>query len=628
MTDVFVSYKAEDRRRIAPLVSALEADGFSVWWDQQIDGGAAWRRMIEAELNAARSVIVAWSKRSVGEQGEFVQDEATRAQQRRVYIPVTIDKVHLPLGFGETHALPLAGWSGDRSDPRYQAVLAAVRKIAGEREAREPTTAPAISRRTAIAGSAVAAALAGVGGWALLKPKSAEAASRIAVLPFANLSGDPAQNYFADGLAEELRGALSRLGGLRVIGRVSSEAVRNSEATEAARRLGAGTLVIGSVRRSPSLIRVSAQLLDGTDGAERWAETYDRPPGDVLAVQADIAENVARALSIQLGRAERDALVAGGTRNPAALDLYLKAQAKFASVNTRSGEEEAIGLLDAAVALDPRFASAIALKSIYLTEHLNSFGGEETDVQRGYAEAEASARRALAIAPGLGLGYAALGRLSTGRLDAVTGVKMYERALAYSPGDTEALVGYARLLGDVGRIGRASSLAERLIVLDPLDPAIHSFRSLIHFYSRQYADAIRAAQRALEISPQRYVAHMRIGDSLVMLGKPREALAEYQRMPADDPWRLVGTAIATGRLGDRTASDRALGDLGHFGESWSFQIAEIHALRRESDAAFASLQRALELRDPGLLALRVDPFLDSIRSDARYASLVKGLRLP
>ena len=90
MTDVFVSYKAEDRRRIAPLVSALEADGFSVWWDQQIDGGAAWRRMIEAELNAARSVIVAWSKRSVGEQGEFVQDEATRAQQRRVYIPVTI----------------------------------------------------------------------------------------------------------------------------------------------------------------------------------------------------------------------------------------------------------------------------------------------------------------------------------------------------------------------------------------------------------------------------------------------------------------------------------------------------------------------------------------------------------
>src|SRR3990170_8388495 len=126
MSDVFVSYKAEDRRRVRPLVAALEANGYSVWWDEQIGGGAAWRHAIEAELNAAKCVIVVWSKRSVGPDGTFVHDEATRAQQRHVYVPVTIDKVHVPLGFGEMQALSLTGWKGERSDPRYQAVLAAV----------------------------------------------------------------------------------------------------------------------------------------------------------------------------------------------------------------------------------------------------------------------------------------------------------------------------------------------------------------------------------------------------------------------------------------------------------------------------------------------------------------------
>ena len=122
MSDVFVSYKAEDRRRVKPLVEALEADGYSVWWDEQIGGGTAWRHSIEVELNAAKCVIVAWSKRSVGPEGTFVQDEATRAQQRHVYVPVLIDKVHLPLGFGETQALPLASWKGSKADPHSLAV--------------------------------------------------------------------------------------------------------------------------------------------------------------------------------------------------------------------------------------------------------------------------------------------------------------------------------------------------------------------------------------------------------------------------------------------------------------------------------------------------------------------------
>jgi serine/threonine-protein kinase len=405
--------------------------------------------------------------------------------------------------------------------------------------------------------------------------------------------------------------------------------MRNSETTEAARKLGVGTLVIGSVRRSPTVIRVSAQLLDGSDGAERWAETYDRAPGDVLAIQADIAEKVARALSIQLGGGERASLTEGGTSNAAAHDLYLKAQALFSSVNTQAGEREAIGLLDAAIALDPGFANALALKSLYLSQDLSTFGAEEVNLASGYAEAERAAKKAIEISPRLSLGYAALGGLARARLDGATAVRMYELALAYNPRGSEALVGQARLLGDLGRVAPALKLAAQLVTLDPLDPALHSFQSLIYYYARRYPDAINSARHALKLSPQRYVAYSRIGDALVMLGRSKEAAVEYAHMPAEDPWRLVGLSISSAKLGDMASSDRTLRDLiSHFGEGFSYQFGEIHAMRGEPDAAFTALHRAFELRDPGLLGVRIDPFLDSIRSDARFAKLVADLRLP
>src|SRR6476619_7516326 len=131
MSDVFVSYKAEDRTRVRPLVDALEADGLSVWWDAHIGGGDDWRDTIARHLDDARCVIVVWSKRSVGPEGRFVRDEASRAQKRRAYLPVTIDKVDPPLGFGESQAIALKSWKGDRTDPRYAALLSAARPMIG-----------------------------------------------------------------------------------------------------------------------------------------------------------------------------------------------------------------------------------------------------------------------------------------------------------------------------------------------------------------------------------------------------------------------------------------------------------------------------------------------------------------
>src|SRR4051812_11831885 len=217
MSDVFVSYKAEDRPKAAPLVQALEADGLTVWWDTQIAAGSEWRQDIQQELDQARCVIVLWSARSVGPEGRFVRDEANRAQRRGTYLPVRIDNVEPPLGFGEIQAISLNGWRGSRTDARYQTLLNSVRAMLAGGRAQAAPGASSMSRRGVLVSAvAVAGVVSALSAWELLKPRDPKAANSIAVLPFANLSGDSHQDYFSDGIAEELRSALSRLPGLKV----------------------------------------------------------------------------------------------------------------------------------------------------------------------------------------------------------------------------------------------------------------------------------------------------------------------------------------------------------------------------------------------------------------------------
>jgi serine/threonine-protein kinase len=256
MSDVFISYKAEDRARVEPLVDALEAEGLDVWWDARVSGGDAWRETIAKQLEAAGCVIVVWSKRSTGPVGRFVRDEASWAQRRGTYLPITIDKVEPPLGFGETQALPLRAWKGDAGDARYKAISECVHTLLGRERsagAAQPARRPPsirMDRRTALIASGGAAVLAGAGAFFLLRPSGAKA-NTIAVLPFANLSGDRSQDYFSDGMAEEVRGALAATGSLEVVARTSSEMLRNADAISAAKRLDVANVITGSVRRSP-----------------------------------------------------------------------------------------------------------------------------------------------------------------------------------------------------------------------------------------------------------------------------------------------------------------------------------------------------------------------------------------
>lgn len=630
MSDVFVSYKAEDRRRIKPLVEALHAEGLSIWWDEQIGGGAAWRHTIESELNAAKCVIVIWSKRSIGPEGAFVHDEATRAQQRHVYVPVLIDRVHLPLGFGETQALPLIGWRGNKQDPKYQAVLAAVlRNVGGKRRPAEAAVPRTVDRRAVLAGGGVAAiAVAGIGGWALFKPSAASAARSIAVLPFANLSGDPSQAYFADGVAEEIRSALARLGGLIVIGRTSSEAVRNDDAPTAAKKLGVASILTGSVRQSPSTIRISAELVDGRTGADRWSQDYDRSHGDTIKIQSDIAEKVASALSAALGAAARAAISLGGTANAAAQDLYLKAKAKFAADDSEKSLRDVIGLLNSATALDPKFARAYAEKA----QAMNNYAGfftKRVGYGSAFDQAAAEARQAIALAPNLPAGHMAAAGILLAQLDIRGAAAEYANGHSLAGGDVADLLAYGRFLSFIGRSDEALTLERQAEARDPLNPQVYGRQAYALLTLDRFDDAVTAFRRSLALAPNQIVSRATLGGVLYMTGKDNEALVELRRLPPDNLFRLVGEALIAAKRGNREASDAAIQRAKEiYGEAAAFQYAQIYAQRGEKDRAFAYLDSAWSVRDPGLAGVKTDPWLQPLRSDPRFAALLQRMNFP
>jgi serine/threonine-protein kinase len=631
-TDVFLSYKAEDRARLAPLVAALEAEGFTVWWDAQIGGGINWRREIQEQLDAAKCVIVAWSKRSVAPEGEFVCDEARRAKRHQTYLPIRIDDVDPPLGFGEVQALPLKNWRGDRSDPRLIAVIDAVReRVIGEQFRRHPLHAakPKISRRTVVAGSigVGAIAAAGIGGWLAHKPAPANA-KRIAVLPFANLAGDDTQSHFADGISEELRAALLRIG-LQVIGRNSCDAVKHLDIKTAAARLDVANILTGSVRRSAEVIRVNAQLVSGKDGVERWAQTYDRAPGDAIRIQTDIAENVAHALSIELGKAGRAALTLGGTADSVAQDLVLQARKLRREDSSAEARREGVRLADGAIARDPHYADAYVERAISLSRLAQNYPASAADAASQLELANESAMRALSIAPKLGSVHAVLADIDRGRLNFPGALEHAKRALALSPDDPDVFAVATSVLPYLGEGPKAMRLVDRFIRVDPLNPTAYRRKAAVLYALRKYAQSVDAGRKALEMSPDSYIARIWIGNSLLLMGRSRDAQAEFSAMPAGDFFRLFGEALVAARNGDRSGAERMMGQIRRqHGNAVSFQYASIQAQLGQIDQAFAELDNAVAAKDSGLIYLKTDPLIDPVRGDPRYAVLLKKLNFP
>lgn len=619
---VFLSYARADRARVAKIAEALTAAGLTVWWDTAIEGGASFSADIERELDAADVVVVVWSATSI--KSDWVRDEAGAGRDRKRLVPVQIDATLPPLGFRQLQSIDLSGWKGRAEDAKFASLVLAIHKLAGSAVAAPApvAAAPAPSRRALIGGGAAlgVAALAG-GGWWLTRPGCAAAAdTSIAVLPFANLSGDPTQAYFSDGIAEELRSALATIAGLKVAARTSSELMRDTDIKEAATKLGVAHVLTGSVRRGGGKLRVTAQLLDGQTGLAGWSQAYDRPAGDVLEVQAGIAQSVANALSLQFGKA---AAMVGGTKNPIAYDAYLRARAN--KLVGMAGYLDALADIDAAITADPDFALAHAFRALQLVNiAYNSYYGEA--LLGKLPEAQEAANRAIELAPTLRLAYSVIGRAKQLSYDFTGAEAAFAKATTLPLQTGRGLIFEGLFQSEMGRSKPALALIDKAVALDPLSPTPMRNRIQILADARKPEAALAAldawdtANRATPIPTWHRIR------VLMQLRRPREALVAAQSLEQPDFW----VAMTQAALGNRPASDAALAALLSHPDSRPspYRVATIRAAQGEIEMAFAQLGAAISQRNSGLHRLRVEEAFDPLRKDPRFALLVKQLGFP
>ncbi|HEX9206686.1 MAG TPA: TIR domain-containing protein [Steroidobacteraceae bacterium] len=635
---VFLSYARADQAAARRLAQALEDAGLSVWWDTLIEGGAAFARTIEAALERCDAVVVVWSTDAVA--SDWVLDEAARGRELHKLVPVTLDGTLPPLGFRQYHSVDLSKWHGRRDAPEIEAIARGIAAAVGRpAEATAPPHGrPArLSRRTLLLGSA--GGLLGLGAlfaWqrGLFAVHWQASANSVAVLPFKNLSGDPNQDYFSDGLSEELRATLARNLKLQVMAQASSGRfrARADDAVTIASRLAVAYLLDGSVRRSGDVVRITAELVDGKTGFSRWSQTFDRSMHDIFAVQTEIANTVAAALAAKMapddqpGLGSADALAAaGGTRSVEAYDAYLRGRALYDLSADEASERAALAQFDAAIAADPNFAPAHAARARSLTAIANQYG-KVGQLEQLYAAAIASAQRAIAIAPELADAYSTLGfTLFQGRLDARAAREPFERSRTLGAGEATVLARYAQFCARTGRDREAVESMQRALVLDKLNPLIHRAAAAVEYAARRYAASIDPAREALAMNPRMSRAHAAIGDALLMLGRYGEALAEYRAEPSQD-FALAGIAIAERRRGDARAARAALDQLvASEGDRVLYQQAQVLAQFGEPDAALACLERARQVGDSGLIYARNDPMLDPLRDRPEFKRLLQGL---
>lgn len=613
-----------------PLVEALEAEGFSVWWDQHISGGANWREEIEAHLDAAKVVIVVWSKRSIGPEGRFVRDEAGAAQESGHYLPITVDNVRPPLGFREVQAIDLSNWWGKRSDPRFQTLCDTVRsRLEGGTIAAQASAVrgPLVSRRAAIAGGAGVAVLSAAGGGYLLLGGSPAEARRIAVLPFSNLSTSSG-DYFAAGLSEELRSALSRAG-LQVIGRNSSEAVAKEDSATIARKLKVSHILTGSVRSSPETLRVSVQLVETGDDVESWAQNYDRAPGDSIKIQSDIAEHVASALSVAMGVIKK-AVELGGTNDPEAQAYVLQGREVLKiQGTTKDSLKAAIDLNAKAVARDPDFARAWIAMGLRKSAFAALFAASTEEATAMLAGAERDIRQGLTKAPSLADGHSGLGALASQRLDFALALASHRRAIALAPNDATVLGNALNDLPYFGSLAEAQAAAQMLVSVDPLSANAHLQSATVFDVSGRVEKAMEAAEKALALSGTNVNVIHGLALYSVERGDYEKALRAAADLPAEDFRAAQIGAVVAARQGRRPDMDKHVGSLRDlYGDYASYQYAQIHAQAGNLDQAFAALDVAVKVQDPGLIETMRDPLLKPLRKDPRLLAILKRLRFP
>jgi len=439
----------------------------------------------------------------------------------------------------------------------------------------------------------------------------------IAVLPFVNMSADEDQEYFSDGIAEELLNLLAKVSALRVISRTSAFSFKDTDLklTEVAQELNVANILEGSVRRAGDRIRVTVQLIEARSDTHLWSETYDRTFDDIFAIQDEIAAKVVEQLKITL-------LGAAPTieaTDPRAYALYLRARSLGRRV-TKESMEQSNALFEQALAIDPDYAAAIdGLTRNYNNQASNGL----LPAAEGFALAREMTQRALALDPNSALAHSQLGWIAMYYdNDLPAAARHFERALAEDPTNRGIITNAAALLVGLGRLDEVIALQEYLIARDPMNASGHFNLGLYYFYAGDWEAAVASIRAVLRLSPGYIAAHYEIGAALLMEGEAQAALEAFA-LEKDEEYRVKGRAMASYALGRQEDFESAMAELkAGWGGQWPSEVAQAYAITGDADATFEWLDKAVAQNEAGLDHQFLIPFYAPVHDDPRWASFL------
>ena len=454
----------------------------------------------------------------------------------------------------------------------------------------------------------------------------------IAVLPFDNLSRDPDNAYFAEGVQDEILTRLAKVADLKVISRTSTQHFKSTpdNLPQIAKQLGVAHILEGSVQKSGEQVRVNVQLINALTDAHLWGDTYDRKLTDIFAVESEIAKTIAETLQARLTGSEKTLITKTPTVNPEAYELYLKGRFFW---NKRTGADllKSIDYFKQAVEKDQKYALAYAgLADAYVL--LPPYGAASPS--ESFPQAEAAARKALELDDTLAEAHTSLGQfLLFYDLDFAGSTMEFERALSLDPNYATAhhWYGGGGPLLALGQFDRAIKEGKRAVELDPLSLINNADLGWLYFNARRYNEAEAQARKTLEMDSHFYLAHYYLGEVLQLKGQLTEAIAEYKKAAEldDDPFVLGLLAQAYAKLGQRDEALKMLGQLQELATRryvTGYSFALVHIALGEKDKAIDWLERAYRDRaGPDIALIKVDPFLDPLRSHSRFEALVQKI---
>jgi adenylate cyclase len=581
MADVFLSYARQDADTARRFAEAFEVSGFSVWWDDALRSGETFDETIERALRDAKSVVVLWSPSSVA--SRWVRAEATHADRNRTLLPVMIESCQRPIIFELTHTADFTLWRGSRADRIWQGLVADVQRL---------VDAQAAPRAASANADAAIATTGPARGSAPVRPG-------VVILPFVNMSGDPEQEYFSDGVTEDIITDLARVSALAVASRNSAFSYKGKTVALAqlAHALSVTHVLEGSVRKSGNRVRITAQLLEASTDKQIWAERFDRTLEDIFAIQDEISKAIVTALKVKLLPAEKQALEQRSTSNAEAYELFLVARG-FHRKGSERLKPVIVRICRRAVELDPGFAKGWALLSIAESE-LAQRGVEGYSVE----SARDSAERAIAADPSAADGHAAL---------------------------AEALLRSSMVFDDA-----VSGALATAFQLDPNCYDAHLVAGSSGIVQRDYEKAITHYERAIEIDPDAYwpagmvsQAYDGIGDAAAAAAAHRRAMALCERILADEPDHGAAMGFLVTSLASLGLADRA--------RDWTrrallfdpdnarlhYNLACAMATLEDADMAVALMDPLIDKGNPGALRwFQSDNSLDPIRKHPKFVAM-------